>query len=172
MSELGTNASGAATAPLGATAERGASAEVGALGAVSDDAVLALVTAEPLDAAALETWAATAADGAVVTFRGVVRDHDHGASVRGLDYRAHPEAEGMLRAACARVHERTGLRVAAAHRTGTLTVGDIALVAVVASPHRAEAFAAVDALVAEIKTSVPIWKRQHLADGSTEWVEL
>jgi len=138
----------------------------------SGEAVLALVTDQPLDAAALESWAATAADGAVVTFRGVVRDHDHGATVRGLDYRAHPEAESMLRAACAHLHERTGLRVAAAHRTGSLLVGDIALVAVVASPHRAEAFAAVDGLVAEIKASVPIWKRQHLADGSTEWVGL
>jgi len=138
----------------------------------SGEAVLALVTDQPLDAAALEAWAATAADGAVVTFRGVVRDHDHGATVRGLDYRAHPEAESMLRAACTRLHERTGLRVAAAHRTGSLAVGDVALVAVVASPHRAEAFAAIEALVAEIKASVPIWKRQHLADGSTEWVGL
>ena len=143
-----------------------------ARGAGSGAAVLALVTEEPLDAAALESWAATASDGAVVTFRGVVRDHDHGATVRGLDYRAHPEAESMLRAACARLHERTSLRIAAAHRTGSLCVGDVALVAVVASPHRAEAFAALDSLVAEIKASVPIWKRQHLADGSTEWVGL
>ncbi|QOD94313.1 MULTISPECIES: molybdenum cofactor biosynthesis protein MoaE [Microcella] len=136
------------------------------------EAVRATVSEGTLDAADLESWVATRADGAVVTFRGVVRDHDHGVTVRGLDYRAHPDAESMLRAACARLHERTGLRVAAAHRTGSLAVGDVALVAVVASPHRAEAFAAIEALVAEIKASVPIWKRQHLADGSTEWVGL
>lgn len=163
---------GRATAEGGATADDGTASEGGALGTGSPDAVLALVTEQPLDAAALEAWVATSADGAVVTFRGVVRDHDHGATVRGLDYRAHPEAESMLRAACTRLHESRGLRVAAAHRTGSLLVGDIALVAVVASPRRAEAFAAVDALVAEIKASVPIWKRQHLADGSTEWVGL
>ena len=138
----------------------------------ADAAVLGFVTDDPLDAAALESWVAGAADGAVVTFRGVVRDHDHGATVLGLDYRAHPEAESMLLDACRRMHARTGLRIAAAHRTGSLTVGDVALVAVVASPHRAPAFEAIEALVAEIKASVPIWKRQHLSDGSTEWVGL
>ncbi|MER3390724.1 MAG: molybdenum cofactor biosynthesis protein MoaE [Microcella sp.] len=152
--------------------QAGTAAAVGEHGGSAEDAVHGFVTDEPLDAAALESWVASSADGAVVTFRGVVRDHDHGATVRGLDYRAHPEAESMLRAACVRLHERTGLRVAAAHRVGSLTVGDVALVAVVASPHRAEAFAAVDALVVEIKASVPIWKRQHLTDGSTEWVGL
>jgi molybdopterin synthase catalytic subunit len=132
----------------------------------------ALVTDEPLDAARLEAWAATSADGAVVTFRGIVRDHDHGAAVQGLDYRAHPDAEEMLQATCARVSETTGVRLGAAHRTGALAVGDLALVAVAAAPHRAEAFAALSALVEAIKRDVPIWKRQHLADGSTEWVGL
>jgi len=134
--------------------------------------VLALVTEDPLDAVALEAWVATPADGALVTFRGVVRDHDHGEPVRALDYRAHPEAERLLRDTCVRVHERTGLRVAAAHRIGALKVGDVALVAVVAAAHRAEAFEAASALVDAIKEDVPIWKRQHLAEGTTEWVGL
>jgi len=55
---------------------------------------------------------------------------------------------------------------------GSLGVGDTALVASVAAPHRAEAFAACERLVELIKSTVPIWKRQHLADGATEWVGL
>ncbi len=141
--------------------------------AVRDPApVLARVTAEPLDVAAVERWVATRSDGAVVTFRGVVRDHDRGQSVTGLEYQAHPEAEALLAQTCARASAASGLRIAAVHRTGALEVGDLALVAAVASPHRAEAFAALAALIDAIKSEVPIWKRQHLAGGATEWVGL
>ena len=111
-------------------------------------------------------------DGALVTFEGVIRDHDHGASVTALDYEAHPEAERFLRETCVGVARETGLRVAAAHRVGTLTIGDVALVASVAAPHRAEAFAACALLVDRIKERTPIWKRQHLEGGTTEWVNL
>jgi molybdopterin synthase catalytic subunit len=58
------------------------------------------------------------------------------------------------------------------HRVGALEVGDVALVAAVAAPHRAEAFAACTALIDAIKAEVPIWKRQHSPDGTTEWVGL
>lgn len=133
---------------------------------------LAVISAEPLDRAAVEAAVLSAADGALVVFEGVVRDHDHGAGVLSLDYRAHPEAERFLAEVCAEVAASTGLRVAAAHRVGHLVVGDVALVAAVAAPHRAEAFAACARLVDEVKARVPIWKRQHLADGPTEWVGL
>lgn len=132
----------------------------------------ALITATPLDVAAIEAAVATRADGAVVTFRGVVRDHDHGQTVTGLDYQAHPDAESFLSASCDRIAAETGLRVAAAHRVGPLEIGDVALVAAVAAPHRAEAFAALERLVDDIKRTVPIWKRQHMAGGTTEWVGL
>lgn len=134
--------------------------------------VHAVVTAGAIDLAALEAWVATPADGAVVTFHGVVRDHDHGVAVSALEYQAHPDAERLLHEVCARVSSRTGLRIATAHRVGLLALGDLALAAVVASPHRAEAFATIAELVDEIKREVPIWKRQHLADGLTEWVGL
>jgi len=135
-------------------------------------AVLAVISNEPLDAAAIEAAVLTRADGAVVTFRGVVRDHDHGLTVSGLDYQAHPDAEKFLRESCTRIASETGLRVAAAHRVGALAIGDLALVAAVAAPHRAEAFAAIERLVDDIKQTVPIWKRQHLDGGTTEWVGL
>lgn len=111
-------------------------------------------------------------NGALVTFRGIVRDHDHGLAVTALDYQAHPDAVGFLEDCCALVAAETGLPVAAAHRVGSLVVGDTALVASVAAPHRAEAFAACERLVELIKSTVPIWKRQHLASGATEWVGL
>lgn len=132
--------------------------------------VLAIITADALDAAALESFVLTPENGALVTFRGVVRNHDHGLAVSSLDYQAHPDAQRFLEETCAAVAAETGLRIAAAHRVGSLAIGDTALVAAVASPHRAEAFAACEKLVDRIKQSVPIWKRQHLADGATEWV--
>lgn len=137
-----------------------------------DAAVFALVTTEPLDRGAIESFVTSPQDGAVVTFEGVIRDHDHGASVTALDYEAHPEAERFLRETCLEVARETGLRVGAAHRVGALTVGDVALVASVAAPHRAEAFAACALLVDRIKERTPIWKRQHLEGGTTEWVNL
>lgn len=132
----------------------------------------ARVVDAPLDRAAIEDAVLTDADGALVVFEGVIRDHDHGEGVSSLDYQAHPEAQRFLAEVCADVAESTGLRVAAAHRHGHLEVGDVALIAAVAAPHRAEAFAACARLVDEIKSRVPIWKRQHLADGPSEWVGL
>lgn len=133
---------------------------------------IAWISAEPLDADAVEQAVLTSADGAVVLFRGVVRDHDGGRDVLALEYRAHPEAERFLEDACRRIAGDAGVRVAAAHRTGELGIGDVALVAAVAAPHRAEAFDACGRLVDLIKDTVPIWKRQSLADGRTEWVGL
>ena len=134
--------------------------------------VYASISESPLDRAAIEAFVLTAADGAVVTFEGVIRDHDHGSGVSALDYEAHPDAETFLREVCAEIAAESGLRVAAAHRIGHLVVGDVALIASVAAPHRADAFAACARLVDLIKQRVPIWKRQHLDDGVSEWVGL
>ena len=134
--------------------------------------VFALVTNEPLDRVAIESFVTTRQDGAVVSFEGVIRDHDHGAAVTALEYEAHPDAQRFLRETCEAVARETGLRVGAAHRVGALRIGDVALVAAVAAPHRAEAFAACALLVDRIKEHTPIWKRQHLEGGTTEWVNL
>jgi molybdopterin synthase catalytic subunit len=134
--------------------------------------VRSFIADSPIDAAPLEDFVLTSANGALVTFRGIVRDHDHGEAVTALEYQSHPEAERFLAESCATVAAETGLRVAAAHRVGHLEIGDTALVAAAAAPHRAEAFAACERLVEIVKQTVPIWKRQHLADGVTEWVGL
>nr|WP_232820344.1 molybdenum cofactor biosynthesis protein MoaE [Brachybacterium sp. YJGR34] len=109
--------------------------------------------------------------GAVVTFDGVVRDHDGGRGVERLEYVAHPEAAAMIAAVAREVAERhPDTLLAVAHRVGPLVVGDGALACAVAAPHRKEAFAACDDLVDSVKQRVPIWKHQVFSDGSTEWV--
>ncbi|WP_286219345.1 molybdenum cofactor biosynthesis protein MoaE [Paraoerskovia sediminicola] len=123
-------------------------------------------------ARAVEEAVAAPECGAVVTFRGVVRDVDGGQDVTGLDYEAHPDATAVIRRCCASVAAETGLRVAAVHRFGSLTVGDVALVASASAGHRREAFEACSLLVERIKAEVPIWKRQHFTDGDSEWVGL
>lgn len=133
---------------------------------------LAVIVESPIDRASLEAAVRTDQDGAVVVFEGVIRDNDHDEAVSSLDYQAHPDAQSFLADVVAEMSATTGVRMAAAHRIGHLRVGDVALVAVAASPHRAEAFAACARLVDEIKSRVPIWKRQHLADGPSEWVGL
>ncbi|WP_158863305.1 molybdenum cofactor biosynthesis protein MoaE [Leifsonia sp. AG29] len=137
-----------------------------------DRDVWAAVTDSPLEPVVLDEFVWRAEAGAVVSFQGIVRDHDGGRDVVSLDYRAHPEAEAFLRACCEEIAAGTGLRVAAQHRVGSLVIGDLALVAAVAAPHRAEAFAACAELVEIIKARVPIWKRQHFTDGESEWVGL
>jgi molybdenum cofactor synthesis domain-containing protein len=131
----------------------------------------AAVTAERIDPAALADWARCPAAGAVVVFEGRVRDHDRDRQVARLNYEAHPDAEQVLAGIVARAHELPGVvRAAAAHRVGALQIGDLAFAAVVACPHRREAFDAIAWLVDEVKAELPIWKHQVFADGTTEWV--
>lgn len=110
-------------------------------------------------------------DGAIVTFSGVVRNHDGGKGVVQLDYEAHPSAEDVLQRVAERVaRDFPGVTIAIEHRSGALVVGDLALACAVASAHRAEAFAACARLIDEVKAEVPIWKEQRFTDGTSEWV--
>ena len=84
----------------------------------------------PLDVAEVMAALDDDASGGVTLFVGRVRDHDGGQGVTGLDYSAHPSALATLRDVCAQVAvdvRRHG--VAAVHRTGTLAIGDIAVIA-------------------------------------------
>ncbi len=133
---------------------------------------LAIVTEAPIDEAALRDSVLGPSAGALVSFSGIVRNHDHGQSIRSLDYQAHPSAQRVIEECCARVVASTGLRVAAAHRIGSLQIGEVALFAVAAAAHRKEAFDACEELVEAIKHGIPIWKRQWFTDGVSEWVGL
>lgn len=110
--------------------------------------------------------------GAVVTFTGVVRNHDHGKAVVALTYSAHPSAEQTLQSICDEMSGISGLSACGSHRIGRLQVGDLALVVAVAAAHRDEAFSRCTQLVERIKYEVPIWKQQHFAHADSEWVGL
>jgi molybdopterin synthase catalytic subunit len=126
----------------------------------------------PLDVAEHAALVDQAAAGAVVTFAGVVRDHDGGRAVRGLEYSAHPTAAKIVAEVAADVAARAaGVRaIAVSHRIGPLGIGDVALACAVAADHRKEAFAACAELVDEVKRLLPVWKHQLFADGTDEWV--
>ena len=130
------------------------------------------LTEQPVDLGEHEALVSHHAAGAVVSFAGVIRDHDDGRSVVRLEYSGHPSAQDTLAAVVAEVAaDAHGVRaIAASHRIGTLQVGDAALVAAVAADHRAAAFQTCAKLVDTIKARLPVWKHQFFADGSDEWV--
>ena len=158
--------------------------------------VHAVLSAEPISVE--QAIAAVDSDtaGAVVSFSGVVRNHDGGKQVSRLSYSAHPTAhqvmadvvaglvaehsvpagnqalDGSPAAGAAGADERRHqpVRIWAAHRIGMLEIGDPALVCAVSAAHRGQAFAVCAELVDRIKAQVPIWKEQFFADGTVEWV--
>jgi molybdopterin synthase catalytic subunit len=136
------------------------------------EVVRAAVGEAPLDVAEHAALVEHAGAGAVVTFAGVVRDHDGGRAVSGLTYSAHPTAATVVAEVAADVAARaTGVRaIAVSHRIGPLAIGDVALACAVAADHRREAFLTCAELVDEIKQRLPVWKHQAFADGSDEWV--
>lgn len=130
------------------------------------------VVEEPLDVAELAALVDDVAAGAVVTFAGVVRDHDGGRSVSELSYSAHPTAGDVVAQVAADVAAQArGVRaIAVSHRVGRLAIGDVALACAVAADHRREAFEACALLVDEVKRLLPVWKQQTFTDGTDEWV--
>ncbi|MFP5365459.1 MAG: molybdenum cofactor biosynthesis protein MoaE [Actinomycetes bacterium] len=153
------------------------------------EVVNAVLSAEPISVdraiAAVESDTA----GAVVSFSGVVRNHDGGKPVERLSYSAHPTAHQVMTDVVAQLvaehnaaaegqaagEEPAGaptqpVRIWAAHRIGMLEIGDPALVCAVSAAHRGQAFAVCSELVDRIKEQVPIWKEQFFTDGTVEWV--
>jgi molybdopterin synthase catalytic subunit len=109
--------------------------------------------------------------GGIAVFTGVVRDVNEGRAVARLEYKAY---ESMARAELGRIAGEIagrwpGVRLAALHRTGSLSVGEMAVVCAASAVHRGEAFEACRALIEGIKARVPIWKREHGPDGAA-WV--
>jgi molybdopterin synthase catalytic subunit len=109
--------------------------------------------------------------GGTVLFIGTVRDHDGGKAVGALSYSAHPSALEVMREVVAETAvEFPGTHLAATHRVGDLTVGDLAVVVAAGAAHRQQAFLAARELIDRIKLRVPIWKHQTFDDGTEEWV--
>lgn len=133
--------------------------------------VHAVVTADPVDLTALEALVGDRSAGAVVSFGGIVRDHDGGRSVTELEYVGHPTAGQVIDELAQEFAARPEVRaVAVSHRVGLLGIGDVALACAVSTSHRAAAFGVCAELVDEVKARLPIWKRQVFTDGEEEWV--
>ena len=130
------------------------------------------VSAEPLDIEALVALVGAPGDGAVVTFAGLVRDHNQGRRVRFLEYEAYEPL--AVRALQRIIDEAQALwpaaRLAAHHRIGRLEIGEASIVIAAAAAHRADAFAACRYTIERVKQIVPIWKREHF-DGGEVWLE-
>jgi molybdopterin synthase catalytic subunit len=131
------------------------------------------ITVEPIETAAVLAEVGAAADGAVLLFLGVVRDHNEGESVVGIRYEAYSAmAERVLAEITREAAARLGTeRIAVAHSIGELAVGETSVAIAVSSPHRAEAFDAARYTIEEIKRRLPIWKEEQYREGEPRWLD-
>lgn len=131
------------------------------------------ITERPLDPGALLAEVASVANGATVLFVGTVREVNEGRAVTGIDYSAYSAmAESELARIVDQVAGEWGTTdIVVEHRTGTLALGDASIAIAVGHPRRAAAFDAARSIIEEVKRRVPIWKREHYADGTREWID-
>ena len=125
-----------------------------------------------IDGEALRRGLQAHAAGGFCSFEGWVREQHQGRAVLRLDYEAYDalaQSEGDRILAEAR--ERFAIvAVACDHRVGTLELGDCAVWVGASAAHRDAAFAATRYVIDEVKKRVPIWKREHYADGDSGWI--
>jgi len=135
--------------------------------------VLAVVRA-PLELNALVAAVndGTGGQGAVVTFLGLVRNHNVGRNVQYLVYEAYdPLALRAFERIATEVTSRwPDVRLALHHRIGRLEIGEASVAIVTASPHRANAFASCRYVIERVKQIAPIWKREFF-EGGDVWIE-
>jgi molybdopterin synthase catalytic subunit/molybdopterin converting factor small subunit len=141
-------------------------------GSEDGSAVRVRVTDAPIDVGSVIASAGSSRDGAVATFIGRVRDNSDGIDVHRMDYEAYAEmAELEMRRIGEALYARGGVStITIVHRTGSLLVGEASVVVVVAAPHRATAFPVCQEAIEMIKSTVPVWKREHRSDGA-RWVD-
>jgi molybdopterin converting factor subunit 1 len=146
--------------------------EVAFLPPVSGGSAMCTISDQPLEEAAVAARVMGPDAGGVVTFVGAVRDNARGSDIEYLEYEAYPAmAEREMDKIAEECGKRwPGTRVAIAHRTGHLDIGDLAVVIVAAAPHRGEAFEACRYAIDTLKQTVPIWKREVATDGQY-WVD-
>lgn len=127
----------------------------------------------PIDPSSLIAEVRSNDAGAVSVFIGTIRDTSEGRSVNKLEYEAY---QAMAEAELSRIVHEAAARfgvdaLIAEHRIGELDVGEVSVVIVSAHAHRAAAIDCTRFVIEEIKKRVPIWKREHFADGTREWVD-
>jgi molybdopterin synthase catalytic subunit len=132
----------------------------------------AAISSEPIHPEGLLAEVADPSRGAICSFIGTVRDTHGGRAVTGLHYDCYEAmAARELREILAEAQREFGSpALVAEHRTGTLAVGEISVAIVVAHERRASAIGAMQYVIEELKTRLPIWKLEHYADGTREWV--
>jgi adenylyltransferase/sulfurtransferase len=126
----------------------------------------------PIDASALAGPLARTDAGGFASFEGRVRDRHEGRAVTALDYEAYEPlavAEGA-RIVAEALRRHGALQARCVHRLGRLAVGEVAVWVGACAPHRAEAFAACREIIDAVKHRLPIWKKEHYADGDSGWV--
>ena len=133
---------------------------------------LVRVAAGAVDPQEALAFVADPAAGGTCLFTGTVRDHSEAGGVDGLDYEAWDElAERRLHEIAGEILERWPVRkVALLHRTGRLGIGEVSVAVACSAPHRVDAFEACRHGIERIKQDVPIWKRESLTSGESEWV--
>lgn len=136
------------------------------------ESILVAVTTDLIDPAELSAFVAVPSAGSVVVFTGVVRDNSPGRDgVTGLEYEAYGEvAVGKMREIVDEAFGRWSiLRIAAVHRVGSLDVDEAAVCVAVSTAHRTDGFDACRYVIDQLKSRVPIWKKEHWPGGA-EWV--
>jgi len=130
------------------------------------------LTRETIDTAGLARQLARGEDGAIVDFEGVVRNNTKGRSTKFLDYECYePMAVKMMAEIGREILTAHAIgRIAMVHRLGRLQIGEASVAIVVTAPHRKPAFEAALEGINRLKRLVPIWKKEHFADGEV-WVE-
>jgi molybdopterin synthase catalytic subunit len=129
------------------------------------------ITPNKLEEAPLTEFVTTGVDGAVVTFLGVTRDHNEGRKVEYLEYEAYqPMAENKIAEIICEMRSKWNLgKIAIAHRTGRVDIGETSMVVAVGSAHRRPAFESALYFVDRLKEIVPIWKKE-LFEGGEVWI--
>ena len=141
------------------------------MGGVRKD-LLVRITADPIGPGEAIDFVGDPAAGGTCVFLGTVRDHSDAGRVTGLTYEAWEEqAVRRLEGLADEMFERWPLRkVAFLHRFGELGLGEVSVVVACSSPHRAEAFEACRHGIEQLKRDAPIWKKEHLTSGMSDWV--
>ena len=145
--------------------------EVALLPPVSGGSGLAELVDGPIDVDRVVRSVEAPGFGAVVVFLGTVRNHHAGRTVEKLTYSAYRRMAADTLAKIVSELEAGGPRVAIVHRLGEVPVGEASVVIAVGSPHRAAAYEASRTALERLKAEVPIWKREHYAEGEAVWRE-
>lgn len=109
--------------------------------------------------------------GGICLFIGTVRNRNKGKTVTHLDFESYePMAlKEMAKIGNQAIKKFDIKQITIAHRSGFVGIKDIAVIIAVSSVHRAACFEACQYAIDTLKETVPIWKKEHLEDGSY-WV--